>query len=311
MRNTMLVVLGALTLGAGALAYSQFRERKHVESELEKQVTAAKESEQVFTAIEKNMTEMNARQGIVSNLTGKELTSGVRDRIFRELDAMEKVMARNRSMINDLENTVGAKDEKIAKFKTTMAGLDKRIRDYKGRIESLTQESDNLKKDLQSAQEASVALTTDLQNAKTEIESKSRTIASQGEELDKRERAMRTAYYTVGTYKELHDARVVDREGGFLGMASAKKLKTDFNKERFTRIDILSYTEIPVFSKEAQLVTNHPSESYQLVRGSDGSVQWIKITDPMKFWESSKYLVVITRSPQAPSTVRLNGRETP
>jgi len=45
-----------------------------------------------------------------------------------------------------------------------------------------------------------------------------------------------------------------------------------------------------LYSKKAKLLTNHPSSSYVLEKVNEYLV--LKITDPNKFWEISKYLVV-------------------
>ena len=44
-------------------------------------------------------------------------------------------------------------------------------------------------------------------------------------------------------------------------------------------------------AKEIQLITEHPTDSYQLVKDGD-KVQYLAITDPVNFWRISKYLVV-------------------
>jgi hypothetical protein len=103
---------------------------------------------------------------------------------------------------------------------------------------------------------------------------------------------MNTAYYCVGTYKELRDNKVLNKEGGFLGLGKKKTLNADFNKDYFTQIDITKVKTIPVNGKNAKLVTNHPSASYKLEVDSKKRAKSLTITDEEEFWKSSKYLVI-------------------
>ncbi|MEE3445909.1 MAG: hypothetical protein VZQ78_06850, partial [Prevotella sp.] len=70
--------------------------------------------------------------------------------------------------------------------------------------------------------------------------------------------------------------------------------RSSFNKEYFTKIDIRIDKEIKLYSKSAQMLTDHPSSSYTLQR--DANKQYIlRITDPQLFWSTSKYLVILVK----------------
>ena len=71
-------------------------------------------------------------------------------------------------------------------------------------------------------------------------------------------------------------------------------LRDDFNSEKFNKIDITATTTIPISGATAELVTNHPSDSYVIEGDEEKSVDRLVIIDPDRFWNSSKYLVVVT-----------------
>jgi hypothetical protein len=49
--------------------------------------------------------------------------------------------------------------------------------------------------------------------------------------------------------------------------------------------------EIKLMSRDARILTNHPSGTYTLER--DANKQYVlRITNPQSFWSTSKYLVV-------------------
>ena len=65
----------------------------------------------------------------------------------------------------------------------------------------------------------------------------------------------------------------------------------DFNKDYFTKIDIRTDKEIKLYSKDAELLTSHPADSYELVKDADGQLSLV-ILNPNKFWSVSRYLVI-------------------
>ena len=68
-------------------------------------------------------------------------------------------------------------------------------------------------------------------------------------------------------------------------------LRSNFNKEYFTKIDIRIDKEIKLYSKSAEILTSHPAGSYTLQR--DANKQYVlRITNPDSFWSTSKYLVI-------------------
>ena len=118
-------------------------------------------------------------------------------------------------------------------------------------------------------------------------------IAAKSQEITEKTTKLHTAYYTIGTYKQLRDKKIIAKQGGFLGLGKSKSMVPDFNKEAFTQIDYTSINSISLDTKNAKLVSTHPSGSYTIQREND-KVKSIQITDPENFWKASKYLVVVT-----------------
>ena len=102
---------------------------------------------------------------------------------------------------------------------------------------------------------------------------------------------LNTAYYAFGTKKELIEKGVISKEGGFIGIGKTSKVKDDFNKEYFTKIDITNTNSINIGAKKAKILSTHPTSSYKLI--GEKMVEKIEITNAEEFWSSSKYLVVI------------------
>ena len=103
---------------------------------------------------------------------------------------------------------------------------------------------------------------------------------------------MNTAYIVSGTYKELKSKGILNKEGGFLGMGRSEYLVKDVSDSLFKQIDITEIKTIPVNSKSAKLVTDHPLNSYEMVLEGEKKIAYIEIKDPEQFWKISKYAVV-------------------
>ena len=105
------------------------------------------------------------------------------------------------------------------------------------------------------------------------------------------ENQLHTVYYIVGAEKELRDAQIIDKQG-FIGRTLT--VNNTNNLESFTKADSRLLSEIPVGRKKVTVVTAQPEDSYQLVTGDekDKIVTKLLITDPVRFWESSKILII-------------------
>ena len=103
---------------------------------------------------------------------------------------------------------------------------------------------------------------------------------------------LNTAYYAFGTSKELIKNNVLTKDGGFIGIGKNQKLKADFNKDYFTKVDISTTNSIVLGAKKAKLITTHPSSSYK-IEGADGRAEKLTILNADDFWSASKYLVIV------------------
>ena len=65
----------------------------------------------------------------------------------------------------------------------------------------------------------------------------------------------------------------------------------DVNKDYFTQVDIRTTKEIKLYSKDADILTTHPTDSYALEKDDKGQLT-LKVTNPKEFWSVSKYLVI-------------------
>ena len=118
-----------------------------------------------------------------------------------------------------------------------------------------------------------------------ESQKKSETIKQQKDEMN-------VAYYCFGSKDELIDNNVIEKAGGFVGLGKTYKLKSDFNKKYFNKVDVREFSQVLLAVKKAELITTHPDGTFHFT-GNEKSVENLVIDQQNEFWSASKYLVIL------------------
>jgi hypothetical protein len=233
-----------------------------------------------FSEIQTNLDSIKTRQEIisVSASNSPERRQTQRDMINEDIRLINTLLEDNRNKIADLEKQLQNSNYKSSQFQKLITSLrqqlaqkENELLELKGELASLNMTVENL----------NVSIDT--------LRSMGRT---QTRLIDAQTSKLNTAFWTVGTARDLEKKGVIDRQGGFLGIGKEEKLRRDFENDNFNRINIYETQTIPVNLKKVKLVTSHPTDSYTLEKNGD-QVANIQITDPEKFWRASKYLVVV------------------
>lgn len=260
---------------ANPLADSLSTENSKKDATITEKEAALQDFVSAFNEIQENLNTIKEKEKIVTTSSKTGDVKSKEAQIKEDIQAIYDAMAKNKKRISSLS-------KKLKDSNVKMEGLEKMIENLQAEIDAKDGEIANLKSELEAKNIELSNLQTNYEEATTESNAKT-------EKLN-------TAYYAVGTSKELKEKNVITKEGGFIGIGKSTELKTDFNKDYFTKVDITTTTSIPVNAKKgAKILTSHPSSSYKMVMGDNKkSVERIEITNPEDFWSSSKYLVVIT-----------------
>jgi uncharacterized protein YoxC len=227
---------------------------------------------QGYNEIQANLDAIKEKEKIVStNSKTAETRKAKQDQIVDDIQQMYDIMNKNKQRLASMKSQLAASKNKSAE-------LEKFITRLTADIEAKDAQINDLKNQLEQLNVAMTNLNTSYQEATQESQSKT-------EKLN-------TAYYTFGTAKELTKNGVLTKEGGFIGLGKTQKVKEDFNKQYFTKVDISTTSSITLGAKKAKLVTTHPAESYK-IEGENGKAEKLNILNPDEFWSASKYLVII------------------
>ena len=198
-----------------------------------------------------------------------------KERIKENLQFIQTTMKQNRELIGKLQRQLRESSLQSSELKQTIENLTAQLNEKNKEIEELRAELQSKNIYIAQLDSQISGLNTNVANLTDEGQKKSEVINQQDKELN-------TAYYAYGTKAELKAQNVLVKK---------KVLEDNFNKNYFTKIDIRTEKEIKLYSRSAEILTNHPSGSYTLQQ--DANKQYIlRITNPQQFWSTSKYLVV-------------------
>ena len=227
-----------------------------------------------FSDIEEGFREITEAQSRVTLAKQGEGTNSAQ-RIRENMQFIQSTMKQNKELINKLKQQVREGSIKSEQLKKLVENLTQQMEEKDRQLQVLRAELD--KKDIHIAEldEQVADLNTNVANLTEETNQKSQTINQQDKQLN-------TAWFVFGTKKELKEQKI---------LSDGEVLRSNFNKEYFTKIDIRVDKEIKLYSKSAKILTSHPSGAYTLQR--DANKQYVlRITDPQTFWSTSKYLVI-------------------
>lgn len=224
----------------------------------------------VLNQIEQNLNDIQLKQNYLKTAKLNENNdSNIEDRIFDDINFINTLMENNKAKLKKLAGQLEKSNLKIVSLNQTIALLEQRLQEREADIE---------------------ALKVELARTNAQLEELFAQYNERVYELNEKDESLNKAYYAYGTLKELKDSGVVSKKGGFVGLGGIIKLSENFNKDYFTEIDIRSVKSLPFNFSKVELVTNHPSSSYEL-KTNDSSTELV-IVNAEEFWSVSKYLVV-------------------
>lgn len=287
MKNKMKHIATAAALGVVALLASCVSRQVAVEVESRSDslelVVSAKDSliNAVFAdinAISENLALIKSRENLITVAGESEGGRRPVEEIDNDIKAIDRLLRENRAKIESLQCSAA----QLRKANLRIDGLEKMIADMNRQLAEKKAEVEQLRESLVRMGDEVKSLTEEVAVRSAEVENLS------GEKVELQNQ-LNTVYYIVGAEKELRDAQIINKQG-FIGRTLTVGRNSNFDS--FTMADSRLLSEVPVGQKKATLVTSHPEGSYELVTDANKVVEKLIITDPVRFWESSKILII-------------------
>ncbi len=283
---SLILLIAVSTLGFSLLKREQKKQLNLMEDQrhsFSEQLTARdsviNEWILTFNQIEKDLNTLLQKQAqITVKSSDSEFSKDVKQQILEDIKYINTLLDQNKKKIASLSaqlkksgGAIKGLQDKIAELESSMKQRDEDLSKLKVAL---------LDKDFEIGQ-----LNTRMADLQINIEQKDKEISNQTAEMNK-------AFLVYGTFKELKEKGLVTKEGGFFGIGRKESLIEDFADSSFAQINLTETKTIPVDSKSAKLITEHPSSSYELIRENKDKIAYIEIKNPNQFWKISKYAVV-------------------
>lgn len=254
------------------------QENQKLQSELSYKDSTLSVFEESFSTIQRNLALISDREISIQMKSGElQMSEDAREEVTKDIQAINNLLEENKKTISSL-------NRKISGYGTEFSGFEKLIGQLEEDIKSKEEQIKFMKENLTAANFTIEILNEMLDSAEFRNE-------IQASMLELTVGELYTAHFAIGTYKELQRNDVLVKDGSIMGIAGSKKLKEDFNKAYFEEIDALETRSIPLHSKKAEVITNHPSNSYVIEGDNDKT---LKVIDVDRFWSNSRFLVVVT-----------------
>ena len=229
-----------------------------------------------FNEIQEGFREINEAENRVDLQGGAIESKSSADKIKEDIRFISQKLKSNREQIAKLEEQLKKSGYKSTQLQKAIKNMNAELAAKQRQIETLQTELASKNIRIAELDEAVEGLNKNVDELTAENEAKAKTVAAQ-------DKALNAAWYVFGTKSELKDQKIL-KKGDVLK-------DKEFNQEYFTQIDIRTEKEIKLYSKRAELLTTHPTGSYELVKDDKGQLT-LKITNPNQFWSVSRYLVI-------------------
>lgn len=251
-------------------------ELKAKDSLLSTKEAAMTEFVQSFNEIQQNLNEIKEKEKIISTSSNSELKKSEKDQVISDIQTIYDLLNKNKQKVASLSKKLKASNLKVNDLELAVTNLTNQLLEKETEIASLQNQLEKLSVDF-----------SNLSMKYTQEKTAS----------DQKTEKLNTAFYVVGSTKDLKKNGVVTKEGGFIGLGKVAELNTTLDPNYFTRVDITQVKDIPIGGKQVKLVTPHPADSYKMVEGATSTIK-LTITDPEKFWSISKFLIISTDKKQ-------------
>lgn len=204
-----------------------------------------------------------------------------REQIKNNLDAYQQILDNYKAKIDDLTQKLAetqgvqanSMKEAVSKLKDKLSEKLAEISELRGLVEN---------KNISISQ-----LSKEVNNLSKNVAELSNLSKKQAEELQNKDEMINTAYYLLGTKKELKALGILSKSSLF------SKSKVDLSTSeigKFNKIDIRDQQTFHIPSKNAKILTPIPPGTYTM--DISGNSCTLNIIDVNKFWSVSHYLVI-------------------
>ena len=282
----MLAVVAAVILaGCNQVSKEEYQQATNTNDSL--MYVALQQGNEIYelsttlNAVSDELDQING-QIALSNGENQDLLSK-RERLLQQIAMVKQTIEEKQKALDELQKKYSAQLSQNKVLKQTIDRLQSEVAGYETKVAELNEAVANKEQQI-------VGLTETLTEAQETLATTVAQNEQQQEVINTQDEMLNTGYYIVGDKKKLKELGLL--EGSLL---SKKRLTSQgFSTKGFTKIDIRELHQLPTGSKKVDILSTHPTNSYEMSVRSDGT-KVIVIKDPTEFWRHSRFLVVKTK----------------
>lgn len=197
-----------------------------------------------------------------------------------QIEAIDRTIQQNKAKIAELEQQLAAAGSKSKELNTTINRLKNELNEKDTYI-------NNLREELNISKAQVAELSESVENLNANIDNLNVQNAKQKATISQQDVALNTVYYIVATAEKLAANHMIKQGGLF----TPDQVTGDIDMSMMTVADKRDLKVLPLNSRKAKILTNHPESSYQLTKDDDKNLSLV-IVDPNAFWSISNYLII-------------------
>ena len=279
MKKVMMAFSAALVLfscGENTNAYKELQAKLDSVTRINDSYEAdLAETDSLVANVLTNFQDISTAEKMIDVNPRGEMSQTQKERIKNNVTLINDKLRASTEALDALTQKLAAGGTENKRLRHTIAALKKDIEVQRQRIIALTEELQ--RKDL-----AIGALDSIVTTLGQDVERLNETTAKQASTLATQDKEMHTVRYCVGTKSDLKDFKLL--QGG--------RLVTDgADLSYFTTADQRKLSQIPLYSRDAKILTTHPASSYVLIADGEKNLT-LNIKDHKAFWSASRMLVI-------------------
>ncbi|WP_420388518.1 hypothetical protein [Roseivirga sp.] len=263
---------------------------QNMENEMARRDSTYNELINMLNNAEEQVAEITRRENLVVSTSNEG--NKTEDQLIAELKLIDGLVKESNQSIQNLKAQLKKSNIEMGAFKNRIDKLSTMLDEQRETITTLKAEVDQKNKELE-------VFAVKYDSVKIQAANQKQLITEKDKEIDilvNNNDNLNKVHYAVGSYKQLKEQGLVDKEGGFLWIGRTIDLKATVEADKFVETDMRDFSELKIEADKFELVTEHPEGSYTIVQDEiEEGVKYLKVTDPKKFWEISNYLVVTTK----------------
>ena len=247
---------------------------------LEKKTTDYQQMDEALTVISNGLDSIAMQESELFN-PDRESPRLNQQEIKNALQHYKETLKTQRERIAQLEQQLNGSTDEVRKLQRVVIALKAQLVEKESQIAALQEEVNGKNFTIGK-------LKTHMTSLSQKTEEQQQVISMQNKIMETQDKQLNEAFVVMAEKSALKKAGLL--KGGFLKKSTVDLSAVD--KSMFKTIDVRVVTEIEIDAKKPTILTPMPADSYKIEKTGKKSV--LHITDPERFWQSSKYLIIQT-----------------